>query len=129
MRGPPKTLAERANQGIVIREPGSEEAAVDDDAEPMQLDSAAGADEEYARRLQGKLDAQEYAAAQRGGGRGRKPDKGVYIKISEEEIADDYPMPKQYVKEVEEVDELLVNGDECMLLDIDPDNLPTQVLL
>lgn len=60
--------------------------------------------------------------------RGVKQQKGAaYIKISEEEIADDYPMPKQYVMEAEEMDELVVNGDEDMLLDVDPETLPKLV--
>jgi DNA (cytosine-5)-methyltransferase 1 len=50
--------------------------------------------------------------------------KQAYIKISEEEIADDYPMPKQYPMEEEEMDEFVVNGDEDMLLDVDPECLP-----
>lgn len=33
-----------------------------------------------------------------------------YIKISEKEIADDYPMPKQYEMLQEEIDELIVLG-------------------
>jgi hypothetical protein len=53
----------------------------------------------------------------------------AYIKISEEEIADDYPLPQMYVKEHEETDELLVMGDESMMLDIDTEALPTQVRL
>jgi hypothetical protein len=51
----------------------------------------------------------------------------VYIKISEEEIADDYPMPKQYEMQDQEIDELVVNGDEAMLCDVDPECLPTMV--
>lgn len=61
--------------------------------------------------------------------RGQKQRKSTvaYIKISEEEIADDYPLPQMYVKEHEETDELLVMGDDSMTLDIDTEALPTQV--
>lgn len=37
--------------------------------------------------------SQAYAAAG-----GRKPQAAPYIRISEQEIADDYPLPKQYNK-------------------------------
>jgi len=58
------------------------------------------ADEEMARRLQAQMDAQAYGAGG-GGNRGRNNSTAAaaaYIKISEEEIADDYPLPKQYNK-------------------------------
>ena len=61
--------------------------------------------------------------------RGVKQPKGkaAYIKINEEEIADDYPMPAQYPMEEEEFDEFVVNGDEDLPLDIDPECLPKMV--
>lgn len=60
--------------------------------------------------------------------RGAKQAKGqAYIKISEEEIADDYPLPQQYEMPGEEMDEFVVNGDEDLLLDVDPDCLPKMV--
>lgn len=60
--------------------------------------------------------------------RGMKQTKGQsYIKISEEEIADDYPVPKQYEMQEEEIDEFVVNGDEDIMLEIDPESLPTMV--
>lgn len=62
--------------------------------------------------------------------RGVKQAKGQsYIKISEEEIADDYPVPKQYEMQEEEIDEFVVNGDENIMLEIDPESLPTMVRL
>lgn len=60
--------------------------------------------------------------------RGVKQAKGqAYIKISEEEIADDYPMPAQYELQEEELDEFVVNGDDDVLLDVDPECLPKMV--
>ena len=61
--------------------------------------------------------------------RGVKQPKGkaAYIKISEEEIADDYPLPQQYPMEEEELDEFVVNGDDDVMLDVDPESLPKMV--
>lgn len=60
--------------------------------------------------------------------RGVKQAKGqVYIKISEEEIADDYPAPKEYDLLEHELDEVLVNGDDDLMMDVDPECLPTMV--
>jgi hypothetical protein len=50
----------------------------------------------------------------------------AYINISEEEIADDYPLPKQAVKEGEEMDELLLFDEE--LADLDPEDLPRRLM-
>jgi hypothetical protein len=60
-----------------------------------------------------------------GGGRGRGGG-GEYIKICEEEIADDYPLPKQAVKEGEEMDELLLFDEEAA--ELDPEYLPRRML-
>lgn len=67
------------------------------------------------------LDAAAAAAAacRKGGRRGTV---APYIKISEEEIADDYPLPKNYVKEHEETDELVLFEDDMM--ELDPEYLP-----
>lgn len=51
----------------------------------------------------------------------------TYIKISESEIADDYPMPKQYEKPEEETDEVEVFFDED-LVHCDPEYLPRKLL-
>lgn len=51
-----------------------------------------------------------------------KPAAGAYIQISEAEIAEDYPAPKQYTKEHEEADELVLFDDEMM--GCDPEDLP-----
>lgn len=51
----------------------------------------------------------------------------TYIKISESEIADDYPLPKQYEKPDEETDEVEVFFDED-LVHCDPEYLPRKLL-
>ena len=50
----------------------------------------------------------------------------VYIKVSEAEIADDYPPPSPYVKEEEETDELILAEEEMM--NADPEFLPRRLL-
>ncbi|DBB09374.1 TPA: hypothetical protein ACH3X3_007949 [Trebouxia sp. C0006] len=80
------------------------------------------ADADYARQLQAKLDAQEA----RGGPRRTGGKQQVYIKISEAEIADDYPEPKQYDKVDDEMDELVLMDEDAM--DLPPEDLPRRVL-
>ncbi|CAD7705413.1 unnamed protein product [Ostreobium quekettii] len=77
------------------------------------------ADEDLARRLQAKEEARSCQGPRRGA-------KQTYIKINEEEIADDYPFPAQYEKEREEMDELLM-ADEG-LLSLAPEELPKRIL-
>ncbi|CAL5224063.1 g6688 [Coccomyxa viridis] len=91
------------------------------DAQP---DGAMEADLDFARQLQAKLDAEEA----RGGASNRhQAGKGAaYIKISESEIANDYPEPAQYEKEEEETDELLLMDEE--MLDAPPEDLPRRLL-
>lgn len=63
----------------------------------------------------------------RRGGSGRAGQAAsAYIKISEEEIADDYPEPTQYDKVEEETDELLLAEED--LWDADPEDLPRRLL-
>jgi DNA (cytosine-5)-methyltransferase 1 len=50
----------------------------------------------------------------------------AYVRISEQEIADDYPLPAQYEKEEEEADELLLWDEEGAWMD--PEDLPKQLL-
>eukprot|EP00963_Diacronema_lutheri_P012368 scaffold1724_cov341-Pavlova_lutheri.AAC.44 len=105
--------------GITIHDgPGKEDEVKEDLNEFTMLD----ADEAFARRLQAK----EEAVAYNGGRQGKAPSKQAYIKIDESEIADDYPAPQQYIKEQEEMDELLFFDEEMM--DIDPEYLPKRVL-
>ncbi|KAL3133376.1 hypothetical protein ABBQ38_007247 [Trebouxia sp. C0009 RCD-2024] len=109
------------NGGISIRE-----RQLEADAEPSQPASAEEkqqqADADYARQLQAKLDAQET----RGGNKRAAGKQQVYIKISEAEIADDYPEPTQYEKVDDEMDELVLMDDEMM--DLSPEDLPRRVL-
>jgi hypothetical protein len=57
----------------------------------------------------------------------KQPKGKAYIKICEEEIADDYPMPKQYEMLSQETDEFVVVGDDEYLLHQDPESLPKMV--
>jgi DNA (cytosine-5)-methyltransferase 1 len=115
-------------------------AAAADKSDAPPADAQTTADEELARRLQAKMDAEALKGT--GGGRGRNAGGGggagggpegaagkeAYVRISEEEIADDYPMPRQYSKEDEEADELALFWDEELAELADPDALPRRVL-
>lgn len=101
---------------------GKGKAAVD--AEPTDEEKQLDADEQYARQLQAQMDAQERQRARAGP---QPKNKGTaYIKVSEEEIADDYPFPQAYKKEEEETDELLLADEE--MADVDPEYLPRRLL-
>ncbi|GAX75038.1 hypothetical protein CEUSTIGMA_g2482.t1 [Chlamydomonas eustigma] len=100
----------------------AEEAAEQDQAGPG--DAMMQADEEFARKLQAKMMAQAHGAGGRNGG--AKNAASAYIRISPEEIADDYPVPASYEKEEEEVDEMLLFDEE--MVDADPEYLPRRVL-
>ncbi|MEW5318123.1 MAG: hypothetical protein WDW38_009370 [Sanguina aurantia] len=116
-------------------------AAVASDANAPAGNAMVDFDEDMARRLQAKMDKEEFRKSQGvlqgvGGGRGGGGGGGrggasatsgpAYIKISEEEIADDYPLPAQYAKEGEETDELVMFDEDCM--DMDPEELPKRTL-
>lgn len=55
----------------------------------------------------------------------KRTSKNPFIRISEEEIAHDYPLPAQYEKEEEEVDELMMA--DCIEF-LDPEQLPQRTL-
>ncbi|KAK9785341.1 hypothetical protein WJX73_005011, partial [Symbiochloris irregularis] len=116
--------AQDPGAGITIRDPGSNPPAPAATG-PGSAEGDAGmqADLDMARRLQAQLDVQQARGPQgrRGAGQG-----APYIKISEEEIADDYPMPAQYSKVEEEMDELLLMEDDAF--NLDPDSLPRRLL-
>ena len=57
---------------------------------------------------------------------GAKSSASAYIRISPEEIADDYPFPVSYEKEEEETDEMLLFDEDMM--DADPEYLPRRLL-
>lgn len=120
-KGPVGVGTMAAGGGIKIADGGADGAGADG------ADDALAADEEMARRLQAQMDAQAYAAANRGRGAAAAAAAASYIKISEEEIADDYPMPKQYEKEDEEVDELALLWDEELAV-MDPEDLPRRLI-
>ncbi|KAK9800313.1 hypothetical protein WJX73_000556, partial [Symbiochloris irregularis] len=115
--------AQDPGAGITIRDPGSNPPAPAATG-PGSAEGDAGmqADLDMARRLQAQLDVQQARGPQgrRGAGQG-----APYIKISEEEIADDYPMPAQYSKVEEEMDELLLMEDDAF--NLDPDSLPRRL--
>ena len=117
-----------ANTGIVIRDP-KEKAATEKAAAAEQkanssdavADAQMAADEEFARQMQGKMDAEA-----RGRRTGPPKNSQAYIKVSEAEIADDYPAPTPYNKEEEETDELLLFDEEYA--EVDPEHLPRRLL-
>eukprot|EP00878_Enallax_costatus_P030274 GHUV01032949.1.p1 GENE.GHUV01032949.1~~GHUV01032949.1.p1 ORF type:complete len:574 (+),score=238.91 GHUV01032949.1:1551-3272(+) len=112
-----------SGNAITIKDKQAAAAAA---AEEPEKDALTAADEDMARRLQAKMDAQQMGA---GGAKGRGRGSGApYIKISEAEIADDYPMPQQYKVPdgVEETDELLLWDEE--LADCDPEYLPKRLI-
>jgi hypothetical protein len=58
--------------------------------------------------------------------RARAAAANAYLRISESEIADDYPLPQQYEAAEEEADELLLWDEE--LGGMDPEDLPKRLL-
>lgn len=128
-----RALAQQVRGGreggpMTIREPGSDGAG---GAAPAQNGGAEDGehmetDEDFARQLQAKLDAEEARRGQNRGGR-RPPTALPYIKVHESEIADDYPMPSQYTAEEDEADELVLFGDEEDF-GLDPEHLPRRQL-
>lgn len=123
-KGPHVTRA--MTNGITIRDAADVAADHAAAGAPAQQDALAAADEALARRMQAKMDAAQYGA---GGGGGRGGGRGApYIRISEQEIADDYPLPKQYTKEVEETDELLMADPDDLAMGMHPEDLPRRTL-
>ena len=86
--------------GIAIRDgPSSAAPQATAVAEAPEADAALQADLDMARRLQAQLDVQQARGQGAGGRRGSgNAQAAPYIKMSEEEIADDYPLPAQYKK-------------------------------
>lgn len=118
-----------ANKGIVIRDPKEKAAAEAEAAKQAATqqssdgvsDAQMAADEDFARQLQAKMDVEA-----RGRRTGPPKNSQAYIKVSEAEIADDYPAPAAYNKEEEETDELLLFDEE--LAEVDPEHLPRRLL-
>ena len=61
-----------------------------------------------------------------GAAKAGKGAQSAYLRVSEEEIADDYHAPTAYRKEEEETDELLLFDEDCA--DLDPEYLPRRLL-
>ncbi|KAL1212909.1 DNA (cytosine-5)-methyltransferase 1 [Cardamine amara subsp. amara] len=72
-------------------------------------------DEEYRKSMQRPRKNSSTASAS----------KNVYIKIDEDEIANDYPLPSYYKTSKEETDELLLSDAGY---EVDPDDLPRRTL-
>lgn len=113
-----------ANAGIVIARDPKDKMAAGKQQQASEADAQMEADIEFARQLQAKMDVE----VSRGRGRGGPPkgQSAEYIKVSEAEIADDYPAPTPYNKEEEETDELLLYDEE--LAECDPECLPRRLL-
>ncbi|KAL5196611.1 hypothetical protein ABZP36_000123 [Zizania latifolia] len=73
-------------------------------------------DEKLARLLQ-QEEEWKMMKKQRGK-RGTPSQKNVYIKISEAEIANDYPLPAYYKPSSQEMDEYIFDSDDCMYSDV-----------
>jgi DNA (cytosine-5)-methyltransferase 1 len=111
--------AQGANAGIVIsRDPRAKKTD-----EATEGDAQMQADIEFARQLQAKMDVEARGRGRAGPPKGQSAE---YIKVSEAEIADDYPAPTPYNKEEEETDELLLYDEE--LAEYDPECLPRRLL-
>ena len=86
-------------------------------------DSQEAADQQFAMQLQAKMDKEAMA------GRGytvSAKETQAYIKVNEEEIAGDYPLPALYVKDEEELDEFLLYDEE--LEQLAPEDMPRRIL-
>ncbi|KAI8108585.1 hypothetical protein M9434_006610 [Picochlorum sp. BPE23] len=103
-------FASEDSTGIVIQREGSDSA----------VDAQEIADQQYAMQLQAKMDREVTA------GRNASRECQEYIKVNEEEIAGDYPLPMQYVKEEEELDEFILYDEELEMLS--PEEYPKRVL-
>ncbi len=84
--------------------------------------SQEAADQQYAMQLQAKMDKE----AIRGRGYVSAKESQEYIKVHEEEIAGDYPLPTQYVKYEEELDEFLLYDEG--LEHLAPEDMPKRIL-
>ncbi|KAK1287655.1 DNA (cytosine-5)-methyltransferase 1B [Acorus calamus] len=83
-------------------------------------------DEKMARLLQ---EEEEWKSRRQQRNRGRRAvasSNKFYIKINEDEIANDYPLPTYYKPSVEEMDEYILLGDDDSFYH--PDDLPQRML-
>lgn len=84
--------------------------------------SQEAADQLYAMQLQAKIDKEANA----GRSHVSSKDTQEYIKVNEEEIAGDYPLPTLYIKDEEELDEFLLYDEELETLI--PEDMPKRIL-
>jgi DNA (cytosine-5)-methyltransferase 1 len=121
----PTSAMHGSNGGIVIRKdsgPACNDVREERGAETARNNEQFEADEDFARQLQAKMDAEALNGPPGMASRSAQ----AYIKVSEAEIADDYPPPAAYDKEEEETDELLLFDEE--LAGLDPEYLPRRLL-
>ena len=98
--------------------------AAEDDVEDAPLSTQERADQQFAMQLQAKMDCE--ANGHQAGFLASKKETQAYIKVNEEEIAGEYPLPTQYVKMEEEMDEFLLYDEELEVLA--PEDLPKRTL-
>ncbi|KAL1190939.1 DNA (cytosine-5)-methyltransferase 1 [Cardamine amara subsp. amara] len=87
-----------------------------------QLDDGADKDGKYMKLLQ---DEEYRQSMQRPRKKSSTASKNVYIKIDEDEIANDYPLPSYYKTSKEETDELLLSDAGY---EVNPNDLPSRTL-
>lgn len=112
-----------SGKGIVI---GSK--SIDGEAAAQYGSSAGGAEEDEDVKLAKLLQEEEYWQSRK-----QKKNQGsasgsskFYIKINEDEIANDYPLPAYYKNDEQETDEFIVFDSELDMVDID--DLPRSML-
>lgn len=112
-----------SGKGIVI---GSK--SIDGEAAAQYGSSAGGAEEDDDVKLAKLLQEEEYWQSRK-----QKKNQGsasgsskFYIKINEDEIANDYPLPAYYKNDEQETDEFIVFDSELDMVDID--DLPRSML-
>ncbi|KAE8774326.1 DNA (cytosine-5)-methyltransferase 1A [Hordeum vulgare] len=96
-----KLAAMTSNGTLTIKDGQCEEATENEDE-----------DEKLARLLQ---DEEEWKMQKKQRGKHENSQRNVYIKISETEIANDYPMPAYYKPSSIEMDEYMLDSEDVML--------------
>jgi len=122
------SYVQKNNKGITIVSSRLEDGKQGADSSSIGSEDMSGqelADQQYAMQLQAKID-RELSNVRRTANSTASKETQEYIKVSEEEIAGDYPLPTQYVKEEEELDEFLLYDEALELLS--PEELPKRVL-
>ncbi|XP_057863874.2 DNA (cytosine-5)-methyltransferase 1B [Cryptomeria japonica] len=100
--------------GIIINESSASTAA------GSGASSVYDEDEKLARLIQEENDWEAAKPSRKSQGK-----KKFYVKINEDEIANDYPLPAFYKATEDEMDEYLFYDDSCIL---DPEDLPRRML-